>query len=478
MTEQNTSQLPGFDSLGLSTSLLAVLTAKGFKTPTPIQAASIPVSLTGKDVVGIAQTGTGKTLAFGLPMLERIAKHKGKGLVILPTRELALQVETALRNVGSSFGLKTAVLIGGASMHKQLQDLRRNPHVIIATPGRLVDHMKQKTVSLQDVSVVVLDEADRMFDIGFAPQIIQILGTLKKDRQTMLFSATMPPEIANLAKKYMINPERIEVARPGVSPTKIIQELYIVRRDQKLALLQKLLTDFNGTVLVFSRTKFAAKKIANTIRRMGHTADEIHSNRSLAQRKRALHGFTTGEHRVLVATDIAARGIDVTNIELVINFDLPDQYEDYVHRVGRTGRAGREGHAISFAAPEERNDVRGIERLIGRTLPVLPLPELEMVTHAPEAHERKSFAPRGGSSGQGRPPMRSYRQSSYSRGRGEERERGAGTGNGGTNYPPRKAFGGSSHPARRQSSGGSRGGSRGSYSRGGRTPHRHASPAV
>lgn len=474
MTQEPTSQAPGFDRLGLSPSLLAVLTQKGFKTPTPIQAASIPVSLTGKDVVGIAQTGTGKTLAFGLPMLERVAKLKGKGLVILPTRELALQVETSLRNVGASFGLKTAVLIGGASMHKQVQDIRRNPHVIIATPGRLVDHMKQKTVSLHDISVVVLDEADRMFDIGFAPQIIQILGSLPKERQTMLFSATMPTEIANLARKYMMNPERIEVARPGVSPTKIQQELYLVRKDQKLALLQKLLSDFTGTVLVFSRTKYGAKKIANTIRRMGHTADEIHSNRSLAQRKRALHGFTTGQHRVLVATDIAARGIDVTNIELVINFDLPDQYEDYVHRVGRTGRAGRNGHAISFAAPEEHNDVKGIERLIGKTIPVLPLPELPAVTHAPGVREPKSFAPQRGSFGQGRSPMRRHRQSSYSRGRSEERERIA-TGNGGTNYPPRKAFSGNrSHPARRSSSGGGHRSSRGSFHRG-HTPHRHSS---
>ncbi len=406
MTHANSGQSSGFGSLGLAESLLSLLTKKGFQTPTPIQAEAIPVALTGRDVVGIAQTGTGKTLAFGLPMLERLARTKGKGLVILPTRELALQVDTVLQNIGSSLGLKTAVLIGGASMHTQLQHLKRNPHVIIATPGRLVDHMKQKTINMQDVSIVVLDEADRMFDIGFAPQIIQILGTLKKDRQTMLFSATMPTEIAGLAHKYMKDPARIEVARPGVSPTKITQEIYMVRREQKISLLQKLLADFNGTVLVFSRTKHGAKKIAVAIRRMGHTADEIHSNRSLAQRKRALHGFTTGSHRVLVATDIAARGIDVTNIELVINFDLPDQYEDYVHRVGRTGRAGREGHAISFATPEERNDVRGIERLIGKSIPLLVVPaDLPMLPPPlPGDREPRPYGhtPRGG--GFGRSP--------------------------------------------------------------------------
>ncbi len=404
MTESHLSQSSGFARLGLAQSLLAVLTAKGFHTPTPIQAEAIPVALTGRDVIGIAQTGTGKTLAFGLPMLERIAKTKGKGLVILPTRELALQVDSVLQNIGKSLGLKTAVLIGGASMHTQLQQLKRNPHIIIATPGRFVDHMEQKTVPMNDISVAVLDEADRMFDIGFLPQITRILSGLKKERQTMLFSATMPPEITNLVHRFMRDSARIEVAKPGVTATKVQQELYVVRKDQKMALLQKLLTDFSGTVLVFSRTKHGAKKIAANIRRMGHTADEIHSNRSLAQRKRALHGFTNGNHRVLVATDIAARGIDVTNIELVINFDLPDQYEDYVHRVGRTGRAGRAGHAISFAAPEERNDVRGIERLIGKPIPVTPLPT-DLPTpppplpHAPaqmHGRERKPFGHRGG----------------------------------------------------------------------------------
>jgi ATP-dependent RNA helicase RhlE len=365
-----------FDNLGIAPKLLASLSHHKYTTPTPIQHQAIPLAIEGKDVVGIAQTGTGKTLAFGIPMIQRLAHHKGQGLVVLPTRELALQVDETLQKIGRSLGLKTAVLIGGASMGQQIQQLRRNPHVIIATPGRLVDHMEQKTVSLKTISVVVLDEADRMFDIGFAPQIKQILSSVPAERQTMLFSATMPGEIAAMAARHMKMPLRIEVAPAGTSASKVEQEVVIVPKDMKGQLLDKLLTDNTGSVLVFSRTKHGARKIALIIRHMGHTAVEMHSDRSLAQRKAALAGFKSGQYRILVATDIAARGIDVTGISLVINYDLPDNPEDYVHRIGRTGRAGSSGKAISFAAPEERGDVRSIERLIRKTLPVLALPVL------------------------------------------------------------------------------------------------------
>jgi ATP-dependent RNA helicase RhlE len=326
--------------------------------------------------VGIAQTGTGKTLAFGLPLIQNLGVSKGKGLIILPTRELALQVNETLEKIGRSLGLRTAVLIGGAAFGQQIQHLNRKPHVIVATPGRLVDHIERKTVSLHDIKLVVLDEADRMFDIGFAPQIKRILTGITTERQTLLFSATMPKEIAELAARYMKNPVRVEVAPAGTSASQIEQGLFVIKKDEKSQLLDKLLVEHPGTVLIFSRTKHGAKRIAATVRAMNHTATELHSNRSLAQRKAALEGFKKGTYRVLVATDIAARGIDVSNITLVINYDLPDNPEDYVHRIGRTGRAGSSGKAISFVAPEDRNDVRNIERLIKKPIPILPLPVL------------------------------------------------------------------------------------------------------
>lgn len=378
-----------FHGLGIAPRLLSILESNKYINPTPIQHQAIPAGLEGKDVVGIAQTGTGKTLAFGIPMVQRLAELKGQGLVVLPTRELALQVDETLQKIGRQIGLKTAVLIGGASMHAQIQAIRKQPHVIIATPGRLVDHLQQRTLALNQVKIVVLDEADRMFDIGFAPQIKQILSLVPKERQTMLFSATMPHEIMLLAKQYMKMPLRIEVAPAGTSASNVEQEVFIVAKDMKMQLLDKLLTDNAGTVLVFSRTKHGAKRIARQIRDMNHEAVEMHSDRSLAQRRNALDGFKTGKYRVLVATDIAARGIDVTGIALVVNFDLPDNPEDYVHRIGRTGRAGLSGKAVSFAAPEERGDLRMIERVIRKTLPVSLLPTLPP-RRAPSPHSQFS----------------------------------------------------------------------------------------
>jgi ATP-dependent RNA helicase RhlE len=359
-----------FSGLGLAPRLLEILQKKGFTVPTPIQSQAIPEAISGKDVMGIAQTGTGKTLAFGLPMLQSISSTKKMGLIVLPTRELALQVNESLDNIGKSFGLKTAVLIGGESMNRQLMALRRQPHIIIATPGRLIDHLEQKTVRLDKVGILVLDEADRMLDMGFAPQLKQIMKTVPLQRQTMLFSATMPAEIINIANSYMKLPIRVEVAPSGTTISKTTQEIIFVEKHQKPEQLKKILAEYTGSVLVFSRTKFGAKKIAQTVRNSGHTSSEIHSNRSLNQRIEALNGFKSGKYRVLVATDIAARGIDVTGIELVVNYDLPEQAEDYVHRIGRTGRAGLEGHAISLATPDQSRDVRDIERLIKKQLPV------------------------------------------------------------------------------------------------------------
>jgi len=377
----NNEHPKGFDGLGIAPGLLAALDRLKFSTPTPIQAKSIPAAISGKDLIGIAQTGTGKTLAFGIPMIQRLAQIKGQGLIILPTRELALQVDESLHTLGRGIGLRTAVLIGGASMNMQNQSLRAKPHVIIATPGRLIDHLNQRTVALGAVKILVLDEADRMLDMGFAPQIAKILVAVPRERQTMLFSATMPDDIVRIASKHMQLPVRIEVARAGTAAERVEQEIFFVTKDEKPRLLEKLLGEYHGSVLVFSRTKYGAKKIAKNVNGIGHRAAEIHSNRSLAQRREALDGFKSGKYRVLVATDIAARGIDVTGIELVVNYDLPDNAEDYVHRIGRTGRAGHAGRAISFAAPDERKEVRDIERLIRLNLPVRSSGELPPPRH-------------------------------------------------------------------------------------------------
>lgn len=359
-----------FHGLGIAPGLLEVLGKLRYTKPTPIQHQAIPLAMEEKDVVGIAETGTGKTLAFGLPMIQLLARKKGQGLVLLPTRELALQVEQELHKVGRSLGLKTAVLIGGLSMRPQLAALARNPHVIIATPGRLIDHLNQKTIKLDRVNILVLDEADRMLDMGFEPQIRRILQAVPKDRQTMLFSATIPPEIMKIAANYMKLPVHIEVAPSGTAPENVTQEIFIVEKSAKSRLLTALLKEHRGSTLVFTRTKFGAKRITKILRASGENAAEIHSNRSLAQRREALEGFRSGRFRVLVATDIASRGIDVKGIETVINYDLPSQAEDYVHRIGRTGRAGMAGHAISFAEPSERNEVRSIERLMRKSVPV------------------------------------------------------------------------------------------------------------
>lgn len=377
MSERNSSA--SFTGLGIAPRLLDSIANLKFTTPTPIQEKAIPVAIEGKDIIGIAQTGTGKTLAFGVPMIQRIGQTKTMGLIILPTRELALQVEEMLHSVGRSLGLKTALLIGGMSMRPQMSAIHRNPHIIIGTPGRIIDHLNQKTLSLSNVSILVLDEADRMLDMGFAPQIKQILVKVPKDRQTMLFSATMPDDIVRMATEHMKLPFRVEIARSGTAAERVEQELFVVKKEDKLSLLKKLLEEYRGTVLVFSRTKHGARRITRAVEAMGHTAAEIHSNRSLGQRRNALEGFKRGVYRVLVATDIASRGIDVVGIELVINFDIPDDPGDYVHRIGRTGRAGAAGRAISFATPDQRNAVRDIERLLKTFIKVSKLPELPAV---------------------------------------------------------------------------------------------------
>ena len=364
-----------FDNLGIAPKLLEILDRLKFTIPTPIQYKAIPIAIEGKDMIGIAQSGTGKTLAFGVPMVQRLAQAKGRGLVLVPTRELALQVGETLQKIGHSFGIKTAVLIGGASMYYQLKSLRKNPRIIIATPGRLIDHLKRQSVKLSDVNVLVFDEADRMLDMGFLPQIEQIARSIPKDKQTMIFSATMPAAVLKIATSYMKMPISVEISRSGTAAENVVQELFIVKKGSKEKLLNKLLSQYQGTILIFVRTKIGTAKLARSVRGMGHNSAEIHSDRSQRQRREAMEGFKLGKYRILVATDIAARGIDVTGIELVINYDIPEDADNYVHRIGRTGRAGHKGKAISLATPDQGKDIKNIEKLMRMAIPVSEHPE-------------------------------------------------------------------------------------------------------
>lgn len=381
-----------FYGLGIAPKILDILERIKFKVPTPIQLKAIPPALEGKDIIGIAQTGTGKTHSFAIPMIQILAQKKGIGLVLAPTRELAIQIDEAFQGISRPFGIRTACLIGGASMHEQVRSLHNKPRVIIATPGRLIDHMTRWNILLDDAVMLVLDEADRMLDMGFTPQVEKILRFLPKERQTMLFSATIPKEIMQIASRHMRLPVNVEVAPSGTAAEKVTHELFVVKKDFKLQLLAKLLQQYRGPILLFSRTKHNARKITRSIRDMRHSAAEIHSDRSLAQRKEALGGFKSGKYKVLVATDIAARGIDVTGIELVINYDLPDDTENYVHRIGRTGRAGNKGHAISFATPDQRGNVRDIEKLIKISLPISKHPDI-LQEQFSQSSQQSSYKP-------------------------------------------------------------------------------------
>lgn len=360
-----TPTAPAFGALMISPDRVNQLAKFGITEPTPIQAQAIPIALEGRDLVGIAQTGTGKTLAFGLPMIERLMPGQ-VGLVLAPTRELAEQIAETYRKLN----VRTALVVGGAPMFRQVKELRESPTVIVATPGRLVDHLDRGSVRLGKVSIAVLDEADRMLDMGFAPSIRKILDRVPAKRQVMLFSATMPREIEDLSKAYLTNPAKVEIEAAGTTPDLVDQELIYVKFEEKTELLSMLLDHHLGSILVFSRTRHGARKLAATIRKMGHTAGEIHADRTLAQRREALREFKNGDIRVLVATDIAARGIDVKDIAVVINFDLPDAPDDYVHRIGRTGRAGAAGKAISIALPDQRRDVIAIEKILGKQIPI------------------------------------------------------------------------------------------------------------
>jgi len=376
MENNSSASTNGFYGLGIAPVFLEKIIKLGFTQPTPIQKTSIPAGIEGKDIIGIAQTGTGKTLAFCIPMLQQLAQKFGRGLVLVPTRELAMQVNETYQKFVKAAGMRTALLIGGEKMGKQIAAVKKDPTVIVATPGRLIDHMRRGIVSLKDVNVLVLDEADRMLDMGFMPQIEEILRKVPRARQTKLFSATMPQKVIRIAADYMHSPVTTEIAQQGTTADTVTQELFVVKSSLKEALLKKLLNKYTGSVLLFTATKREAHKVAVVLKHNGFGAAEIHSDLTQGQRKEALEGFKTGRYRILVATDIAARGIDVKGIEVVINYDLPEDPENYTHRIGRTGRAGVSGHAISIATPEQGDEVKNIEKLIRMTIAVSEHPEI------------------------------------------------------------------------------------------------------
>jgi ATP-dependent RNA helicase RhlE len=367
-----------FRSLGLSEPLLRALEARDYTTPTPIQARAIPHLLDERDLLGIAQTGTGKTAAFALPMLQLLAQHRHRpaprqprALVLAPTRELATQIADSFKAYGANLGLRVSVIFGGVGQHPQVQALRAGIDILIATPGRLLDLITQRHCDLSEVEILVLDEADRMLDMGFLPDVRRILQRLPKERQSLLFSATMPRDITELANGILRSPLRVEVTPPAATADRVVQSLWFVTKAGKRDLLTELLSDpvFERT-LVFTRTKHGADRVVRHLRDADIAAHAIHGNKSQGARERALDDFRSGRAPVLVATDIAARGIDVPEISHVVNFDLPNIPESYVHRIGRTARAGREGIAISFCDAEEREYLRDIEKLIRQRIHV------------------------------------------------------------------------------------------------------------
>ena len=381
-TETEVSELESdssltFEALGLTQHSLSAVRDAGYKTPTPIQAQAIPLVLGGRDLIGLAQTGTGKTAAFTLPVADRLmgGPRRTRALVLTPTRELCLQVEESVRKYAKHAPLEVVSVYGGVALEPQQKKLRTGPDIVVATPGRLIDHMDRQNVSFDELEVLVLDEADRMLDMGFAPQINRIVAEIPSYRQTLLFSATMPPEVEALARKYLRKPLVVQVGRRSAPASGVTHAVYPVPRERKSALLAELLKrEAEGSVLVFTRTKHGADRVVRHLERDGIQATAFHADKTQPQRTRALEDFKSGKTRVLVATDIAQRGLDISHITHVINYDVPQQAEDYVHRIGRTGRAAREGDAFTFMSPDEINMVRQIEHMMGTPIPRISVP--------------------------------------------------------------------------------------------------------
>jgi len=370
-----------FQNLGLSEEVIHGVQSMGYMDPTPIQLQAFPIVLGGRDLIGASQTGTGKTAAFALPILTQLKEHGPlRVLVLEPTRELAGQVDTAFRDYSRFSNIRTAVIYGGVGYGQQLSDLKRGMDVLVATPGRLIDHLEQGNVKLDTIKHLVLDEADRMLDMGFMPDVRKIIDLCPKDRQTLLFSATMPPEIAKLTEWALRNPERVEIGGRRSPAETVTHALYPVAASQKFDLLLEILeqTHFHS-VLIFVRTKVTADRIAARLESSGHTVAAMHSDRSQGERTEALEGFRSGKYEVMVATDIASRGIDIASVTHVINYDVPQHPDDYVHRIGRTGRASAEGDAFTLMTAEEGPDVAAIERFIGQEIPRVKLPNFKYV---------------------------------------------------------------------------------------------------
>ncbi len=407
-----------FTKLNLAPNFLKGVQAMGYTEPTPIQLRAIPAVLSGKDLVASAQTGTGKTAAFALPILTMLGVHKKGGprvLVLEPTRELAAQVETAFRDFGRFSDIRATVLHGGVGYGRQRSELRAGTDVVVATCGRLMDFVQERELSLDGIQILVLDEVDRMLDMGFIHDVKRIIQKCPAKRQTLFFSATVPPEIAAVASFALKDPVRVEIGVARSVTTLITHAIYQVQQEQKFELLEALLAaiDFNS-VLVFSRTKHGADRIARRLRLANHSVAVLHANRSQNQRMEALEGFRSGRYEVMVATDIAARGIDVAGVSHVINYDVPENPEDYVHRIGRTGRAQAVGDAFTLATPENNSDVRAIERFIGQEIPRLKLEGFAYKAasaYPPKQQEPQGrrgggggrFARGGGGGGGGRP---------------------------------------------------------------------------
>jgi ATP-dependent RNA helicase RhlE len=374
-----------FASLGLSTDVLSAVQDAGYTTPTPIQLAAIPLALQGRDLIGLAQTGTGKTAAFTLPIVDRLLNgpKRVRALILTPTRELAVQVEASFQKYGKHSALRVTPVYGGVPIEPQIKMLRKGVDVIVATPGRLLDHLERQNVVFDDLEVLVLDEADRMLDMGFAPQINRIVAELPSYRQTLLFSATMPPEVEALARKYLRKPQVVQVGRRSMAASTVVHAVYPVPHSRKTELLIELLKqDEMNSVLIFTRTKSGADRVVRDLKRGGVQATAMHGDKSQVERTRALADFTVGKIRVLVATDVAQRGLDISGISHVINFDVPQEPEDYVHRIGRTGRASQTGDAYTFMAPDEIAMVRTIERVIGQPIPRISVPGYDFGTAA------------------------------------------------------------------------------------------------
>jgi ATP-dependent RNA helicase RhlE len=369
-----------FSELGLIEPLQKAVAHEGYKTPTPIQEQAIPVVLAGRDILGCAQTGTGKTASFVLPLLQRLHEqkladgtkgHPLKALILTPTRELATQIHESIENYGRFLNLKSVVIFGGVSQSRQVSDLRRGCDFIVATPGRLMDLMNQNYIVLNGIEYLVLDEADRMLDMGFVHEVKRIIAKIPKKRQTLFFSATMPPAIQSLVQVLLTNPVSITVTPESTTAELVDQKIYYVQKNEKRALLHHILKNSpRESVLVFTRTKHGADRVARDLNHAGFNATAIHGDKTQQARERSLQGFKDGKMHLLVATDIAARGIDIDDLGLVVNFDLPNIPESYVHRIGRTGRAGAFGKAISFCDFEEKIYLKDIQKFIGQTIPV------------------------------------------------------------------------------------------------------------